>query len=287
MNKQAIIIIAHNSIDILNKLLELIDSKYFDIFIHIDKKSDINYEDLYKCKYSILNCYKEYDIKWGNYSLTEAELLLFDEASKNNYEYYHLISGVDLPLKSNKYIYELFHNSYPKEFIHFENPQSVEYKKDWIKYYHLKDFNDEDNKFVEKQKKDGVDRLINDPTVLRCGSNWVSITHEFVMYLLSKKEYIEDRFSYTKISDEFYFQTLIYNSKYIDNLYYKEFDDNYEASLRCIDWNRGLPYVWKEEDYEYLINSNKVFARKFDSNKDNNIINKIYDYVKELNKLDN
>ena len=41
MTKQAILIMAHNNLDLLNKLIELLDSDYFDIFLHIDKKSDI------------------------------------------------------------------------------------------------------------------------------------------------------------------------------------------------------------------------------------------------------
>ena len=291
MKKQAILIMAHGSLNILNKLLELLDSKYFDIYIHIDTKSTIEEKDIYECIYSKLYVYKRYDVKWADYSMIETELFLFEEAYNNNYEYYHLISGVDLPLKSNKYIYELFYNNYPKEFIHYENLNVSEHKLNWIKYYYIMDYVKENPKYRDsnmacmyKQKKDGIDRLKGDKKELKTGANWVSITHELVGYILSEKEYIRDRFPFTRSSDEFFIQTLAYNSKFKDNLYYDKFDDNYSSCLRAIDWSRGSPYTWRTSDFEDLIKSDKIFARKFSEDVDSEIIDKIFNYVKELNK---
>jgi hypothetical protein len=36
--------------------------------------------------------------------------------------------------------------------------------------------------------------------------------------------------------------------------------------MREIDWEHGSPYIWQDHDYQTLINSNKIFARKFNSN---------------------
>ena len=82
-------------------------------------------------------------------------------------------------------------------------------------------------------------------------------------------------YKHTRSADEIFLQTILYNSKYKENLYYDKFDDNYIGCMRLIDWNRGNPYVWKSEDYNEIINSDCMFARKFDINKDKNIINKI------------
>ena len=49
--------------------------------------------------------------------------------------------------------------------------------------------------------------------------------------------------------------------------------------MRYIDWNRGNPYIWRNKDYDELINSEYLFARKFDYNKDKEIINRIYDFL--------
>ena len=54
--------------------------------------------------------------------------------------------------------------------------------------------------------------------------------------------------------------------------------------MRKIDWERGNPYVWHEKDYDELINSEYLFARKFDENVDKNIIDKIYGKLMKSNK---
>ena len=46
--------------------------------------------------------------------------------------------------------------------------------------------------------------------------------------------------------------------------------------MRHIDWHRGNPYIFLSEDYEELMSNKALFARKFDCNKDRNIIDKIY-----------
>ena len=46
-----------------------------------------------------------------------------------------------------------------------------------------------------------------------------------------------------------------------------------------IDWKRGNPYVYRDEDFKQLISSNQLFARKFSWNVDKNIILKIREYV--------
>ena len=47
MNKQAYLIMAHNDIYILKKLLLLIDNKHNDIYLHLDKKmKDVNLREL-------------------------------------------------------------------------------------------------------------------------------------------------------------------------------------------------------------------------------------------------
>ena len=45
---------------------------------------------------------------------------------------------------------------------------------------------------------------------------------------------------------------------------------------RHIDWNRGYPYVFRDGDYEELKSVEALFARKFDLNVDQNIIERIY-----------
>jgi len=66
------------------------------------------------------------------------------------------------------------------------------------------------------------------------------------------------------------------NSRFKENLYHKESDGDYVAIMRKIDWNRGTPYTWLKKDYEELINSEFLFARKFSETVDSEIIDKIF-----------
>lgn len=50
--------------------------------------------------------------------MVKAELLLLETASmKGPYDYYHLLSGVDLPIKSQDYIHHFFEKNKGYEFV--------------------------------------------------------------------------------------------------------------------------------------------------------------------------
>ena len=48
MKKQAILIIAHNNLEILKKNILILDNSNIDFYIHIDKKSSIEINDILK-----------------------------------------------------------------------------------------------------------------------------------------------------------------------------------------------------------------------------------------------
>ena len=51
------------------------------------------------------------------------------------------------------------------------------------------------------------------------------------------------------------------------------------ANMRFIDWKRGDPYLFHSSDFNELISSDLLFARKFNEDVDNDIIIKIKEYV--------
>ena len=60
---------------------------------------------------------------------------------------------------------------------------------------------------------------------------------------------------------------------------YKKIPNDSHTIMRYIDWNRGGPYVWKSCDFPELIDSDFLFARKFDSNIDADVIKKIIQFT--------
>ena len=51
-----------------------------------------------------------------------------------------------------------------------------------------------------------------------------------------------------------------------------------------IDWKRGNPYVWRNQDYEELMNAPHLFARKFDENVDREVIDRIFQTISDRQK---
>ena len=103
MDKHAYLIIAHNEFEILKLLIDALDYVRNDIYIHFDSKCKI----LPNLKCNEAGLYilcDRIDVRWGDYSQIETEMLLFEYAhdmqkkTRVRYLYYHLISGVDLPL---------------------------------------------------------------------------------------------------------------------------------------------------------------------------------------------
>ncbi|EGP5552038.1 hypothetical protein DWT96_13310, partial [Enterococcus faecium] len=103
MKKQAYLILAHGSLEIFSALIKTLDFKGNDIFVHIDKTTDEKnfIREGNKLKSSnIFFIEDRYKIRWGDFSIVQAELALLKSAiSIGEYSYYHLISGVDFPIK--------------------------------------------------------------------------------------------------------------------------------------------------------------------------------------------
>lgn len=293
MKKQAILIMYHNDYYILEKLLKQIDNEKLDIYLHVDKKTkNFNFEYTRSLlKKSNIYFTKRINVKWSTFSQIKCELLLLKTAIKNNYSYYHLISGNDLLIKSSDKIYDYFNNCGNYEFVAYQNFENCVNNSvlDRIKYYHI--FNSYRRhkgnlfkkilsrlyyKMIWLQKKIKINRLKNNNLEIKKGANWFSITNELAMYLLTKEKEIYKMYSYSNCADEIFLQTIAYNSEF-RNMIYREYSDEHENIKRHIDWTRGEPYVFTINDYEELIHSSAFFARKFSSFKDREIIDKIYD----------
>ncbi|MDN6625810.1 MAG: beta-1,6-N-acetylglucosaminyltransferase [Pisciglobus halotolerans] len=292
--RHAYMIIAHNNFDILKKILKLLDHERNDFYIHLDKKiGDVDQEQFQGiCRYSTVSFTKRLSIYWGDYSQVACEMLLLSTASANgDYGYYHLISGVDFPLKDKETILTFFDQQKGKEFVQFDDETKKQKNvKDRLKVYHIfeKYYKDPTflgfatkalNKvFMIFQNSIGIDRTRKNPYTIKYGSNWFSITGEFADFVLENEKWVEKTFRRTCCGDESLIQTLIYNSEFYENLYDRAPKEDYRTCLRKIDWQRGNPYTWTHSNYTELIESDDsyLFARKFNLAEDEQVINKLY-----------
>lgn len=273
----AYLIIAHGHFVQLQLLINLLDDNRNDIFVHIDKKAGpIPILKAEKSKLMVLE--RRIDVRWGDISQMQVELLLLETAvTHNQYKYYHIISGLDLPIKTNDYIHNFFNENNGKEFVGFSNINSKRLKKN-VCYYHLFTRHYRQNnillKIVTKTTRTILEVIINifiknnNPNELKKGVNWVSITHEFCNYIIERKKELLEQYAHTKCCDEIFIHTLLWKSPFKNNIY--NANDEFGGCMRLIDWKRGRPYIWGrdlEYDKDLILSSKFLFARKFDIEK--------------------
>ena len=266
----AIIINVHKNKEQVQRLINRLKHKEIDIYVHVDKKFNIDKLDNAK----ILDT--RYNIKWGDNSIINCIISSLKEIHNKKYTHYILISGQDYPLVSSNKIVDFLSKNKDKEFIDFV--KIGKNKNEWnisnrYSYYRFK------NRIL-----DSISRKIwNRREILKdCphygGSLWWILTNECIEYIISSYPKIAKKLKYTSCADEVIFQTLICNSKFKDNI----INNNY----RYIDWsdhinglNDGNPNTLTKKDYSKIIKSNKFFARKFDLNIDKKIFDMLDNYI--------
>ena len=268
--KHAFLIIAHDNIPLLETLVNCLDDVRNDIYIHWDAKAGDN--PFLKVVNSGLFFLRErVDVRWAGFSMVEAEYLLFKAAFKNGpYEYYHLLSGVDLPIKSQDYIHSKCEKMAGTEFIGFANPPQSEIDfRVQHRFLFPEDFRTNsifkkvirslDLKFQDITRKKRTDIPI------KKGAQWCSVTNDFVEFLLGQELFVRKTFENTFCPDELFIQTVCFNSPFMGKV--KNVASEYESNMRYIKWVNGELLPIEESDLPYLRSSERWFARKFSSSR--------------------
>lgn len=298
----AYLIMAHKNLNQIKILLTLLDHEKNNIYLHIDKKAKreiIDFDFATCCKKSKVFQYNDVNVKWGHVSQIKCEMLLLKEARLHmKYSYYHLISGMDLPLKDQDFIHNFFEQNKGKQFINFSGktetaglPIDDRAKYYWgTRWYNVLPIKKSmaivrriDSIQVLLQRLLRINRLKKASYhTLYHGAQWVSITDELVRSLIEDEALIIKQFSASYCADEIFIQSYIMeNKKWFKELYIPKLDNGFDSIKRNIDWLRGGPYVWRKEDYHELIESNFLFARKFDETVDKDIIQMIASNIKK------
>ena len=286
MKKHAYLIMAHTQPELLKMLLKKLDDERNDIYLHIDSKAKDYPLDEVAAVLQKANCVftERTDVKWGSYSQIHCEMVLLKEAVKCEHAYYHLLSGMDLPIKSQDDIHAFFEKYDGLEFVDEDLPEISEAALSRVKYNH---------KFYGKagsakdilgallakgQKLLGVDKTKKyGDIIFQKGRNWFSITHGLAKLVVEKESWIQEVFGQSVCGDELFLQTVARNSEFADKICNPNTMPEV-PDTRYIDWGRGSnnnPYVFRESDYEELMNSTALFARKFDLNIDKKIVEKL------------
>ena len=289
--KHAVLILAHNNFSVVKALLEQLDSPNFDIYIHINAKVKSFPEEELKKSVSRakLKFVKRYKIGYCDYSMVMGVKSLLETASQTYHDYYHLVSGADMMIKKREEFDCFFEENNGKEFVGF----SKDYTEERVKYRNFfvaqgrqrsaflsKLFIKLRKSLITVQKTFGIEYKNIPGFETKKGTDWYSITHLAVEYLLKMEPQFKKGFYYTYCPTEFFAQTLLWNSDFRKNLYCNDTISENRQCVRQIDWDRGSPYVYRMSDKDELLNSKEMFARKFDENNDMEIVNFLKENIK-------
>lgn len=279
--KHAYMILAHNEWEILVRLVRCLDDERNDIYVHFDRKVDDI--PVLRCEKAGLHVLTDrVAVYWGDLSIVEAEYRLLETAHRHGpYTYYHLLSGVDLPLKSQDEIHRFCEEHHGREFIGYTltdlTPEVVRKVQRW----HLfpEDFKNTNlckrvlrALCIRLQEVVGYRR--NPDIDFKKGSQWFSITENLADYVLKHRAWAMQTFRHTFCADELVVQTLCWMSPYREHIY--DTTDDAKGCMRAIGWRDGQLYDWTREDYNLLRHSDALFARKFNT-KDREFLNMITD----------
>ena len=275
-DKHAYCIMAHGNWKQLQLLVAMIDDRRNDIYLHVDAKSVDDYiamGGVSVCN-SLLKLIKSEDVRWSDISQAAVEVELFRAVCHSGaaYSRIHLISGADLPIKSQDDIHDFFKDK-QEEFIDISAPSQYIRR---IKYYHFFVRERRKRRWAEIMRKllillqvPFINRLKKCPLQYAYGANWCSLTQRAVKEIVDKWVVYRPIFTHSTSCDELYKQMILLSAG--------NFKFAKEGCLRYVDFSsqQPSPKTLRMEDYDKIIGSNCVFARKFNMNVDGEIVDKI------------
>lgn len=211
------------------------------------------------------------------------------------YDFYHVLSGQDLPIASQGEIHAFFDGNRSNNFLSLVSGELREktHVEDRIRYdYHFSRHTDKaaQNKFEREffnhlnkldlkiQRRRGVDRLRGFYGEVGYASNWLSLNGATVQALLKNEKWIERVFRNSYCADELFVPTFLIRAGLTDTIWHREpvhdRPDELQGNLRYINWwekDAPLPYTWTGRDLErleYAASLGHLWARKFDVTKD-------------------
>lgn len=273
--RQAILITAYRDLSQLHHLVEYFDDD-FELFIHLDKKCQKDYRFLQERPHTHL--YLQYKIAWGDINHLYAILLLVKEAyAHKDLEYFHLITGSDYPIpplaEFKNFCEEHRHENFVEHFPLPHDDWGVEGGLNRIQYYWLQpSYRVKHGRLIEKsikwQRRLGIRRRFRyfDGKIYGGGTYW-SVSREAVGQALDYMDRHPDylrRFHLTSIAEEICLPSLWAGIGMPMHNDYK----------RYIDWgpDGGNPQTLTEKDYDNIVNSGALFARKMASGDSDKLI---------------
>ncbi|MBE9585140.1 glycosyl transferase [Mucilaginibacter sp. JRF] len=259
------------------RLIKKIAHPDFDFYIHVDLKFSI---ESYLHLADLPNVYlikNREDVRWAGYNTIKATFNCVREIVETGikYDFINFLSGQDYAVKPVEYMVDFFKNNTGKQFIRYQNAETTWTEgQSRVSRYHFVNF-----KFKGKYRLEWLINLLRRPrrhlpqnlTMWGKAMFWM-LSADCAMYVVERVEgspELQKFLKYTWGSDEFVFQTILMDSPFREALV----NDDY----RYIDWSKGgaHPKTLTVNDFDKIMQSDALFARKFSTSVDIDIIDKL------------
>ena len=299
------LILAHKNPLQLSRMIERLDDGASKFFIHLDAKTPIE---------PFTTCLEGAHIRfieprercvWGDFSIVRATIHLMEAASKEQ-GFFILMSGQDYPIQSQGYINDFLESNKGFDFIEIE-PLEEKWKpkmvKDKLEHYHILHSEERGHSNCYApfahcsvfQKLRTLTHLLKGRLSqknfrLLCslpkrvapferqyaGSQfWAFSERTFyavLHYIREHKAALEGYYKYTSSPDEIYFHSVLMD------LVAKDSTIKLKEQITYVNYFRKNN-VFITEDFDKLTSAKgKIFARKFDTDIDIEILNKLDSY---------
>ena len=280
--KHAFMIGAFQNPEYLKKLVTSLESESSNIYIHINKRNErefIDFSEWCKLKNNV-HFYCEVKINWGGHSMMQSQLFLMKEALKDpQNEVFHFITGQDMLVRPIEELINYCQQD-KRNFIHYEK-FPAKGGIDWSRYDYFWTFEFINYRsgllakiivkgLVLAQKLLHIKRKRPDFEYPMYGSSWWSLRRDAVRtivdYCCNEKNW--RIIKYSCAPDEFYYQSILYNSPLRDSMA--------GFNLTYLEWDGGTgPKILTEKDFDKIKASNLFFARKVIPGKSDKLIEMI------------
>jgi len=275
-------------------MIDRLDDGLSSFFVHIDKNAATSMDiEMFENKKNI-ELLPGVKTQWGSFGLVMATLNAMGEVSKrgSDFERTILLSGQDYPVKSNDYINHFLSSSAHSVFMDsFLLPNYDKWPSDGGNYrvnkyffgysfflrFGAKALNFFSSHIFQLQRK------VKNKIQHFYGSQWWIIDGYALNYILT---YVKNNPGYTAFHkftfapDELFFQTILMNSK--DEKLLKTISNDNKRFMKWTDALSANPETLTSENFGEIKNSPALFARKFDSNIDGDVLTMIDENILEI-----
>lgn len=296
MKNIAYLILAHTDPTHLKRLIGRL-SFHSQIFVHIDRKTDIRAFDVEAYPAHVMFLKERTNIRWAGYSMVEATLSLIREAMASERDFSHLVllSGLDYPLRGAESLYRFFNAHAEHEFIKYiDMRSSPDHYLLQVQHKHFRDYvflhNSNAGILPGKvlMKLAASLRLKNPWDTARVipyfGSQWWALTPRCCQYML---DYVSGNPGFVEMNrqsfspDEHFFHTLVGNSPFATH---SEGVQPFEgrgtwrlANSHLI--HPSLAKIYSDDDYEDVTASGRLFVRKVTTFQSTLLLNRLDDLI--------